>query len=141
MRVFTTPPAQVNSSRAHFITADTIEKVIGACPDAQWRLIVALSRYGGLRCPSEHLCLTWGDVDWEHNLITIRSPKTEHHVGGESSTCCWPESSQPQCVVGQVDLADATQKGLITVEGDAAVVPKFFGSFDTPTDAPVLTVR
>ena len=55
-----------------------------ACPDAQWRLIVALSRYGGLRCPSEHLSLTWGDVDWEQNRITIRSPKTEHHAGGET---------------------------------------------------------
>ncbi len=38
-------------------------------------------------------------------------------------------------VAGQVDLAD------VAVDGDAAVVPKFFGSFDTPTDAPVLTVR
>lgn len=42
------------------------------------------SRYGGLRCPSEHLGLTWGDVDWENNRITIRSPKTEHHAGGSS---------------------------------------------------------
>ena len=43
-----------------------------------------LCRIGGLRCPSEHLSLTWGDVDWEQNRITIRSPKTEHHAGGES---------------------------------------------------------
>ncbi len=77
-------PAQVNTSREHFITVATIQKVIGAAPDAEWRLIVALSRYGGLRCPSEHLSLKWGDVDWEHNRVTIRSPKTEHHAGGES---------------------------------------------------------
>jgi hypothetical protein len=43
--------------------------------------------------------------------------------------------------MGQVDFADATKKGLITVDSDAAVVPKFFGSFDKPTYAPVLTVR
>ena len=43
--------------------------------------------------------------------------------------------------VGGVDFDDATATGLITVEGDATVVPKFFGSFDKPTDAPVLTVR
>ena len=54
------------------------------CPDAQWRLIIALSRYGGLRCPSEHLALTWGDVDWERNRLNVRSPKTEHYRGGES---------------------------------------------------------
>lgn len=77
-------PAQVNTRREHFITPATIEKVIESCPDAQWRLIVTLSRYGGLRCPSEHLTLTWGDVDWEHNRFTVRSPKTEHQAGGES---------------------------------------------------------
>ena len=44
-------------------------------------------------------------------------------------------------IMGQVDFADATKKGLITVDSDAAVVPKFFGSFDKPTYAPVLTVR
>ena len=77
-------PAQVNRTREHFVTTAIIEKVIEACPDGEWRLIVALSRYGGLRCPSEHLSLKWGDVDWEHNRVTIRSPKTEHHAGGES---------------------------------------------------------
>jgi len=77
-------PAQVNKSREHFVSQEVTQKVIEACPDSEWRLIVALSRYGGLRCPSEHLSLTWGDVNWEQNRITIQSPKTEHHVGGES---------------------------------------------------------
>jgi integrase len=58
--------------------------VIAACPDAEWRLIFALSRYGGLRCPSEHLALRWGDIDWERNRMRVPSPKTEHHPGGES---------------------------------------------------------
>jgi integrase len=43
--------------------------------------LFALSRYGGLRCPSEHLALTWGDVDLEAGRMTVRSPKTEHHHG------------------------------------------------------------
>lgn len=79
-------PAQVNNSREYFLTADDAAKVIEACPDTQWRLIVALSRYGGLRCPSEHLRLKWGDIDWERGRMTVRSPKTEHHAGGESRT-------------------------------------------------------
>jgi integrase len=37
---------------------------------------VALSRYGGLRCPSEHLTLTWADVDWERKRIHVDSSKT-----------------------------------------------------------------
>jgi len=50
---------------------------------APW-LIFALSRYGGLRCPSEHLALTWQDVDWERGRMLVRSPKTAHHEGHES---------------------------------------------------------
>ena len=75
---------QPNRSRDYFVTRQDAEKVIEACPDAQWRLLFALSRYGGLRCPSEHLALKWGNVDWERNRILVHSPKTEHHPGGES---------------------------------------------------------
>jgi integrase len=73
-----------NPNRFYFISRDEAEKVIDACPDNQWRLLFALSRYGGLRCPSEHLLLKWDDVDWERDRITVTSPKTEHHEGGGS---------------------------------------------------------
>jgi integrase len=73
---------QVNIARMFFITRDMAGKVLDACPDAQWRLLFALSRYGGLRCPSEHLGLRWGDVDWERGRFLVHSPKTEHHAGG-----------------------------------------------------------
>ena len=43
-----------------------------------------MGRYGGLRCPSEVLSLRWADVDWGRSRMLIRSPKTEHHEGGES---------------------------------------------------------
>jgi len=76
--------SQSNPSRYYFITQEEAYKVLDACPDAQWRLTFALSRYGGLRCPSEHLKLRWGDVDWERGRITVTSPKTEHHPGGAS---------------------------------------------------------
>ena len=75
---------QVNKSREHFVAKGVIEKIIAACPDAEWRLIVALARYGGLRTPSETLALTWGDVDWDRERVRINSPKTEHHPGGQS---------------------------------------------------------
>ncbi len=73
-----------NPDRLYFVSRAEAEKVLAACPDAEWRLIFALSRYAGLRCPSEHLALRWGDVDWEHNRMTVRSPKTEHHEGKAS---------------------------------------------------------
>jgi integrase len=67
-----------NDDRLYFVTRDATEKLIGACPDPDWRAIVALSRYGGLRCPSEHLALTWADIDWERERFLVRSSKTEH---------------------------------------------------------------
>jgi integrase len=73
-----------NEQRFYFVTREEAEKVLAACPDAQWRLIFALARFGGLRTPSETLSLKWGHVDWEHNRITIPSPKTEHCPGRES---------------------------------------------------------
>ena len=38
------PPSEVNESRKFFVTREAIQKAIDACPDAEWRLILALSR-------------------------------------------------------------------------------------------------
>ena len=76
--------SQVNKSREHFITLETTRQVIDACPDYEWRLMVALSRYGGLRCPSEHLALRWDGMDWERDRMTVNSPKTEHTKAGKA---------------------------------------------------------
>lgn len=73
-----------NRARDRFISREDAQAVIDACPDAEWRLLFALSRYGGLRCPSEHLSLRWDDIDWHGARIRVRSPKTEHHPGHES---------------------------------------------------------
>lgn len=50
--------------------------VLEACPDTDWRLIFALSRYAGLRCPTEVLGLRWTDIDWERGRLRIDSVKT-----------------------------------------------------------------
>ena len=73
-----------NAARQYFVTRDETTKILAVAPDAEWRLIIALSRYGGLRCPSEHLALTWADVDWERNRMTVHSSKTARHAGHES---------------------------------------------------------
>jgi integrase len=73
-----------NPERFYFVTQAEAQKVLDACPDAQWRLLIALSRYGGLRCPSEHLSLTWDDINWEKGRMLVRSPKTAHHAGHDS---------------------------------------------------------
>ncbi|MBV8781098.1 MAG: phage integrase SAM-like domain-containing protein, partial [Phycisphaerae bacterium] len=71
-----------NPARRVFIPATDARKVIDACPDAQWRLLIALARFGGLRIPSEALALTWADVDFAGERFVVRSSKTEHHADG-----------------------------------------------------------
>jgi integrase len=75
--------SQTNKARMYFVGREEAEKVLEACPDVQWKLLFALSRFGGLRCPSEHLMLKWADVDWERNRMLVHSPKTEHNDGGD----------------------------------------------------------
>ena len=38
-----------NESRQYFVSRDAMAKVLDEAPDAEWRLIIALSRFGGLR--------------------------------------------------------------------------------------------
>ena len=76
--------AGANRDRDYFVTHEETYKVINACPDAEWRLIVALARFGGIRIPSELVTLQWSDINWEEDKITIHSSKTEHHQGKES---------------------------------------------------------
>jgi len=73
--------SQANPDRLHYVTRETVQAVLEATTDPQWRAIIALSRYAGLRCPSELALLRWGDVDWEHGRLTVRSPKTARHEG------------------------------------------------------------
>jgi len=71
--------SKVNTARMRFVTREETEAVLTACPRAEWRVIVALCRYAGLRCPSELIGLRWADLDWDANLLRVRSVKTEHH--------------------------------------------------------------
>src|SRR5262249_14652735 len=77
-------PAQVNKSRFRMITREMTDKLLEACPSAEWRLIVSLARYGGLRCTSELFALTWDCIDWDRQRIRVPQPKLEHLEGNES---------------------------------------------------------
>ncbi len=51
------------------------------CPSVQWRALVGLARYAGLRCPSKIVELRWDDINWEQKSLTARSPKAAAHDG------------------------------------------------------------
>jgi len=76
--------SQTNKSRMYFVSREDAARVLDACSDSEWRLIFALSRFGGLRCPSEHMGLRWTDVDWARGRMLVHSPKTEGRPGRET---------------------------------------------------------
>lgn len=71
-----------NPERMHMITRDDAFKLIEACPDSQWKLLIALARFAGLRISSEVRNMLWKDVDSPSRKLLIRSTKTEHKFGG-----------------------------------------------------------
>ncbi len=73
-----------STDKERFITEAESQKILKACPDLQWRLIFSLCRYGGMRCPSEVLSLTWENVLWDASRIIVTSPKTKRYKGHES---------------------------------------------------------
>ena len=66
-----------NPDKMYFVSAEEFQALIDACNSPKQRLIIALARYGGLRCPSELVGLKWSEVNWERNRFIVHAPKTE----------------------------------------------------------------
>jgi len=61
-----------------YVPVETIEYLMEYCPNDEWRLLLALTRYAGLRTPSETLALKWADIDFARNRIVVPVSKLEH---------------------------------------------------------------
>jgi len=72
------------SKNTRHVSEVELAAVIDNCPDAQWRALVALAGYAGLRVPSETHGLRWDNIDWEAGHMRVRSPKTERFDGKDS---------------------------------------------------------
>ena len=70
-------PKATNPERQVYVPAEVIERVIDYMPDPEWKLLVSMARYMGLRVPSEAFSLTWDCVNWDSRLLRVPSPKTE----------------------------------------------------------------
>jgi integrase len=79
-------PATVDQSRNVFVPRKHVFRAMEQAPDAEWRLIIGLSRFAGLRCPSEVLSLKWDNILWDREEIVVISPKTERHPDGDQRT-------------------------------------------------------
>lgn len=59
-----------------YVPRDVVEDVIKSCPRRDIQLCIRLSRFAGLRCPSEIRTLLWDDILWDESKIRVRSSKT-----------------------------------------------------------------
>lgn len=105
-----------NRNRQQFVTRDVIEKVLKACPSDDWRLLVLLCRFGGLRV-SEAANLRWEHVDLTRNRVRVHCSKTEHHAGRE-----WREVPVFPELRGPLDAARRRAE-----DGAEWVLPAFLG--------------
>ncbi len=80
-----------NDERLEFVERDTVQKIVDATGDVEWKLIVALARYGGLRTPSEMRLLKWTDINWADDRMTVTSPKTKRHGKASRVVPLFPE--------------------------------------------------
>lgn len=78
-----TAPNRVPVERRVYVSEADAARLMDVA-NLTWRAIIALSRYAGLRCPSEVLSLKWEHIDWANKRMTVSSPKTEHLEGRES---------------------------------------------------------
>jgi integrase len=67
--------------KLRFISSADVRKILKVLPDIEWRVLVVLSRWGGLRIPSEIHDLRWEHVNWEADRITIMVPKLARFAG------------------------------------------------------------
>lgn len=68
--------SEANPDRMFCVNAETSAKLLKSLPSMSWKCIFVLSRFCGMRSPSEVLSLKWSDVDFARGRIRIDSSKT-----------------------------------------------------------------
>ncbi len=77
---------EVNRSRDFFVKRELAEQVLEQTDNLEFKTIIALVRYGAVRCPSEVLPFEWEQVNWEVNTMVVKAPKTERHKDQDQRT-------------------------------------------------------
>lgn len=69
-----------NRKRDFYVKPDVALKIIETCPSTEWKLMISLWRFAGLR-KTEIYHLKWSGVRWDSGKMLVESPKTKHHEG------------------------------------------------------------
>lgn len=70
-------PGQTEST-FDYVSMDSLNKLLDACPDHTWRTLIGLTRLAGLRL-GEAMRLDWSDVNWQEHTLTVRA-RTRHRT-------------------------------------------------------------
>jgi len=57
------------------ISLEELDKLLDACPNISWKILVALCRLAGLR-RGEAIALRWADVNWQEHHFAVIAEKT-----------------------------------------------------------------
>ena len=82
--------SQANQSRLYFVDRESTQKLIDAAPNKQWRLLIALCRFGGLRNTSETFSLKSSHIDWIKKTIRVPGAKGKK-AGVDAAEVRWRE--------------------------------------------------
>jgi integrase len=81
-----------NKERDYYVTLEESRRLLDVLPTPQWRALFCLSRFCGLRVPSEIVELTWQDINWEADQVAVRSTKTQREGKGYRLVPLFPEA-------------------------------------------------
>jgi len=70
-------PLGRDRERDVYVPASVILKLIEEAPNLEWKLLLSMARFMGIRVPSEAFSLTWDCVDWKAQVMKVPAPKTE----------------------------------------------------------------
>lgn len=73
-----------------YVEAKVVDRLIEDAEDNEWRLLLALWRYAGLR-QLEPFSLTWEGVDWEQGRMEVFSHKQNVQAKVRRTIPIWPE--------------------------------------------------
>ncbi len=80
-----------NRERECYIPAEEVQQLLPYLPSAQWRALVVVYRFQGLRY-KEALNLRWEHVNWEAETLTVPSEKTRREGKGVRVMPLFPET-------------------------------------------------
>lgn len=72
-------PSCTNVDRVVYVDSAKINQLLSVC-DVNWKALVCLSRYTGLRCPSDIKSLKWAAIDFDRKRILSDRQKTSRTV-------------------------------------------------------------